>query len=58
MMGSHSPVSILPDELVLSVLRWLPVPDLCNALLVCRHWRTIGRIAQSGSPSDRVYFTW
>ena len=43
MMGSLSPVSLLPDELLLSVLRWLSVTDLCNAVLVCRQWRTIGR---------------
>merc|ERR1712226_593940 len=41
-MGSLSQISILPDELVVSVLRWLSVSDLCNAVLVCRRWRTIG----------------
>ena len=51
-MGSLSPVSILPDELVMSVLSWLPVSDLCNALLVCRHWRTLGRTGRVGALTD------
>ena len=51
-MGSLSPVTILPDELVMSVMRWLPVSDLCNAVLVCRHWRTIGRPGQARPGQD------
>ena len=32
----------IPEEIISKILRWLPVKDLCNAILVCKHWRTLG----------------
>jgi hypothetical protein len=32
----------LPNELVLAILRWLPLRELCGAVaLVCRHWHEL-----------------
>lgn len=32
----------IPEEILCKILSWLPVRDLCSAILVCKHWRTIG----------------
>ena len=32
----------IPEEILSKILSWLPVRDLCSAILVCKHWRTIG----------------
>merc|ERR1712156_340848 len=45
-MDCQSPIRTLPEEVLMSVMSWLPVSDLCNAILVCRHWRTIGENPQ------------
>ena len=44
-MDCQSPIRTLPEEVLMSVMSWLPVSDLCNAILVCRHWRTIGNLS-------------
>ena len=36
----------IPEEIISKILRWLPVKDLCNAILVCKHWRTISLVCQ------------
>ena len=32
----------IPEEIISKILSWLSVRDLCNAILVCKYWRTIG----------------
>jgi len=32
----------LPEEILSSIFRYLPVRDLCSAILVSRHWRKLG----------------
>ena len=32
----------IPEELLFKIFNWLPVKDLCNAILVSKYWRKIG----------------
>ena len=32
----------IPEEILVKIFEWLPVRDLCNAILVSKYWRKIG----------------
>ena len=33
--------SVLPDELCLRILRYLPASDVCKCMRVCRRWHVL-----------------
>ena len=41
-ISSSFNIDSIPEELLYKIFKWLPVKDLCNAILVSKHWRKIG----------------
>ncbi len=42
----QDPFGILPTDLAIEILRWIPPPSLCSASRVCRKWNVLADSSQ------------